>query len=286
MKKLAFAVVAALLAVTAQARSGYKADFNSKYGTAGSVLDSCNTCHGATTSSWNVYGQALMIAGNITAGSQVSDAVINAALVAIEPLDSDGDTYTNIVEINARTLPYDANSKPTVVTYCVDADNDGWVVLVNSCTIPAGKLAGDCNDNNAAVNPGATEICNNGIDDNCNGLTDSADPVCPAPTSDYAITSLSVSGTVALRKTASVDVAIVLVSGSGPATLNVTATTTVKGRTKTVAIASAAVVSAAGTFSYPWKPSATGTWTILAEIVDGTTGETSGDTAVTTVVVP
>ena len=29
----------------------------------------------------------------------------------------------------------------------------------------------DCNDSNAAVYPGAAEICN-GVDDNCNGLVD------------------------------------------------------------------------------------------------------------------
>ena len=49
------------------------------------------------------------------------------------------------------------------VVECVDHDNDGYG---DNCT--AGP---DCADNNPAVNPGATELCN-GIDDNCNGQTD------------------------------------------------------------------------------------------------------------------
>jgi PKD-like domain/Putative metal-binding motif/Secretion system C-terminal sorting domain/SprB repeat len=59
--------------------------------------------------------------------------------------------------------------------YYVDGDNDGYGAgaATSSCVaIPGSVLvAGDCDDNNAAVNPAALEVCN-GIDDDCNGLTD------------------------------------------------------------------------------------------------------------------
>ena len=49
-----------------------------------------------------------------------------------------------------------------------DADGDGYT-KVNPC----GKGSqNDCNDTDPAINPGATEICNNNIDDNCNGQVD------------------------------------------------------------------------------------------------------------------
>ncbi|WP_205756022.1 MopE-related protein [Lacibacter luteus] len=47
-----------------------------------------------------------------------------------------------------------------------DQDGDGYVPN-NNCGV---GQQGDCNDNNAAINPGAREICGNGIDENCNGL--------------------------------------------------------------------------------------------------------------------
>jgi hypothetical protein len=84
---------------------------------------------------------------------------------------------------------------------CVDNDGDGYGVPGNpSCTHPEE----DCDDANAGVNPGAAEICNDaGVDEDCDGLTDSADPDCApsyasaanAEASTYGSGSLTGSGT-------------------------------------------------------------------------------------------
>ncbi|MCB9677917.1 MAG: putative metal-binding motif-containing protein [Alphaproteobacteria bacterium] len=58
----------------------------------------------------------------------------------------------------------------------VDADGDGYggPTDVLSCTPPT--LPGfDCNDGDAAINPGATEVCN-GVDDDCDGASDEGFP--------------------------------------------------------------------------------------------------------------
>jgi Putative metal-binding motif/Calx-beta domain len=62
-------------------------------------------------------------------------------------------------------------------TYYADVDRDGYgnpASTVQACDAPIGYVSnnGDCDDSNAAIRPGAAEVCGNGIDDNCNGLMD------------------------------------------------------------------------------------------------------------------
>jgi Secretion system C-terminal sorting domain/Putative metal-binding motif len=69
----------------------------------------------------------------------------------------------------------DPNVNVNPILAYVDADNDGYgsSVLGYYCVTPDGSstIAGDCNDNDATVYPGALEVCN-AADDDCNGTAD------------------------------------------------------------------------------------------------------------------
>lgn len=61
------------------------------------------------------------------------------------------------------------------VLLCQDLDGDGYGNPASAhCSHP--EL--DCDDADPAVNPGASEICGNGIDDDCDSFADSEDPDC------------------------------------------------------------------------------------------------------------
>jgi hypothetical protein len=104
----AIAVLSALLSVAgfavlvspATAKPDYLKEFNTKYGTTGSKLDSCTTCHTTTQDAEHInpYGMDF--------GKHDHD------FGAIEQLDSDGDGFTNIDEIHAGTFPGDPNDNP------------------------------------------------------------------------------------------------------------------------------------------------------------------------------
>ena len=69
-----------------------------------------------------------------------------------------------------------------------DSDGDGFgfdLDMVVACEAPEGHVieGGDCDDTDAEVNPGASEVCNGG-DDDCDGLVDDADDSLDAATAD------------------------------------------------------------------------------------------------------
>jgi hypothetical protein len=82
------------------------------------------------------------------------------------------------------------------VTYYADADHDGYgnsAVTVSSCMgAPAGYVANstDCDDTRANTHPGAVDLCNDGIDNDCNGVIDNVgQPGGCAPVVSYVIPS-------------------------------------------------------------------------------------------------
>ena len=116
-----------------------------------------------------------------------------------DSLDSDGDGITDSIDNcvnNANPAQTDMDADGTGAAcdcddsaetgaacilgcqpFYLDEDGDGFGNPLDSiiaCSAPSGYVANnsDCDDTNEAINPDAVEILSNGIDENCNGLTD------------------------------------------------------------------------------------------------------------------
>ncbi|NQT74507.1 MAG: hypothetical protein HQ553_17345 [Chloroflexi bacterium] len=72
------------------------------------------------------------------------------------------------------TVNFEATRIPVAPTWYRDSDNDTYGdpgTTLETDTQPTGYVgnSNDCNDSDASVNPGATELCGDGIDQDCNG---------------------------------------------------------------------------------------------------------------------
>jgi len=96
----------------------------------------------------------------------------------------------NGIDDDCDSLVDDDDSDVTgQTTFYRDADGDDYgnpAVSVQACDQPQGYVTDntDCDDDNAAVNPGAQEVCN-GIDDDCDDLVDDDDPDVTGRTTFY-----------------------------------------------------------------------------------------------------
>ena len=95
-----------IITVVALAKGSYLDDFNEVYGTQNTRLDSCDHCHpGGRTSRLDPYGDDMVV-------KHKQGLSWKESIVAIESLDSDGDGWTNLEEIEALTFPGIADDHP------------------------------------------------------------------------------------------------------------------------------------------------------------------------------
>ncbi|MFN3267297.1 MAG: hypothetical protein ACK41E_10730 [Deinococcales bacterium] len=120
----ALALVAIAFTPLASAKNGYRLQAQEQY----MLLDkdgkgaiSCTYCHASPSggSSWNKFGQAMR---DLYFGDAKRNVGNMLYLVLKANMDSDGDKYSDVLEVVAKTLPGDANSKPTKTIAALEAE--------------------------------------------------------------------------------------------------------------------------------------------------------------------
>ncbi len=97
----------------------------------------------------------------------------------------DGDSCTANSDCQSRFCWNNICSQP-----CTDNDKDGYGTSGSGCK--AGDILRDCNDDNAAIHPGATEVCD-GVDNNCDGSINEGNVCCGNGACDYGETDTTCS---------------------------------------------------------------------------------------------
>jgi subtilisin family serine protease len=166
------------------------------------------------------------ILNSVDAKSSLNGKVLTGGRIntykALQYGDHDGDGYSinegdcddNDPTVNPGMSEVTCNGKDdncdglidVVYTYYQDIDGDNYGnpnVSIQACTAPSGYVSdnADCDDGDANINPGATEICD-GIDNDCDGLID--DGIASTPTT-CGVGACSSTGTLSCINGALVD---------------------------------------------------------------------------------
>ena len=120
------------------------------------VMDAGEDCDCGNNAS-NLPAGCLAVNGGSTSNCTINCQTPEERCSSLYPEDQDDDGSPNDCA--------DANCLGTWCSDVSDDDGDGF-----------SESDGDCDDTNPNISPAADEVCNNGIDDNCNGFIDNAEP--------------------------------------------------------------------------------------------------------------
>jgi hypothetical protein len=124
------------------------------------ITGNSNTSNAYLVDLEEILGHPLVEVGNVV----ILEVINNGDGYIAGPVNVtiSGDPVNDSLAIPAMTLKF---------SQCLDADNDTYL----SALCEGGN---DCNDSNPAINPGAAEVCGDGIDQDCSG----SDLACPTTT--------------------------------------------------------------------------------------------------------
>ena len=112
---------------------------------------------------WQVNGSNV----GTNSATYTTSSLTNGQVVTCIMTSNEICTTSNVANSNAINIVVSTSS-----TWYADTDNDGYGnpnITASGCTAPLGYVgnSSDCNDSNGSINPGASEICGNGVDEDC-----------------------------------------------------------------------------------------------------------------------
>jgi hypothetical protein len=179
-------VLGSITAPNVDAKSFYLDEFATAYGTSGTRLDTCGVCHydfgGGQAKNW--YGEAFLASGH--------------SFAAIAGDDSDGDGAVNANEVTVlltlpglacadlgliSNAPADVGQYMVPGTVCEEtscADHVDRQACRNDprCEWIGGPKTGFCQEIPCEITEDPEVSCNDAVDNDCDGLTDTDDPDC------------------------------------------------------------------------------------------------------------